>query len=112
MKNLTLSYILNFLLIAAVIYLLFGSKTEPVDLSGYENKIDSLNLVLDKNNKRLDSLSQAEVKYEEDINRLKIKLADLKNKNEKQKKQHDQEISAINAMSNSDVATLFTESFK
>lgn len=111
MKN-SISYILNFLLIAGVIYLLFGNKTETIDLSGYENKIDSLNLALDRNNKRLDSLRLAEAKYEEDINRLKIKLADLKNKNEKLKKQHDQEISAINAMSDRDVTTLFTESFK
>lgn len=110
MKN-SISYILNFLLIAGVIYLLFGNKTET-DLSGYENKIDSLNLALDKNNKRLDSIRLVEAKYEEDINRLKIKLADLKNKNEKLKKQHDQEISAINAMSDRDVTTLFTESFK
>jgi septal ring factor EnvC (AmiA/AmiB activator) len=112
MKTSTISYILNFLLIAAVIYLLFGNKSEPVDLSGYEKKIDSLNLALDKNNKRLDSLSLAEAKYEEDIDRLKIKLADLKDKNEKLKQQHDQEVSAINAMSDRDVATLFAESFK
>lgn len=108
----SISYILNFLLIAGVIYLLFANKTETIDLSGYENRIDSLNLALDKNNKRFDSLNLAEAKYEEDINRLKIKLADLKNKNEKQKKQHDQEISAINAMSDHDVASLFSESFK
>ena len=55
----SISYILNFLLIAAVIYLLFGTEKEPIDLSGYEKRIDSLNLVLDKNNKRLDSLSIA-----------------------------------------------------
>ncbi len=108
----SISYILNFLLIAAVIYLLFGTKKEPIDLSGYENRIDSLNLVLDKNNKRLDSLSLAEVKYEEDIVKLRGRLSDLKNKNEKLKKQHDEEVNAINSMSNTDVSALFAESFK
>jgi predicted nucleic acid-binding Zn-ribbon protein len=112
MKNISIfSISLNLILIIAIIYLLIG-KPEPVDLSSYERKIDSLNLALDANNKKLDSLSQEEVKYEESINVLKGELENLKDKNEKLKKQHDQEVSAINAMSNRDVATLFSESFE
>jgi predicted nucleic acid-binding Zn-ribbon protein len=113
MKNISIfSISLNLILIIAIIYLLVGNKPEPVDLSSYERKIDSLNLALDANNKKLDSLSQEEVKYEESINVLKGELENLKDKNEKLKKQHDQEVSAINAMSNRDVATLFSESFE
>lgn len=106
------SYFVNLLLILLVAYLLFIEKADPVDLSEYERKIDSLNLALDANNKKLDSLNLKEAKYEEDITKLKGRLSDLKNKNEKLKKQHDEEVNAINSMSNTDVSALFAESFK
>jgi septal ring factor EnvC (AmiA/AmiB activator) len=106
------SYFINLLLILLVAYLLFMNQKDPVDLSGYERKIDSLNLALEANDKKLDSLNQKESKYEEDLVTLKRKLADLKNKNQKLQKQHDEEVNAINSMSNTDISTLFSETFE
>ncbi len=51
-------------------------------------------------------------KRNEKIAVYEIELSQLKNKLDKEKKQHEKDINRINSMSNTDIAREFTNSFK
>lgn len=111
-NNLIISVCINILLIFGIGYLAFYKDAPIVDVSVYEHKIDSLNNLITINNNKIDSLSGLEITKEKDIDELKKQLAGLSNKNKDLKKKYDEEVALINTMSNDDVVSLFTKTFK
>lgn len=108
----TLSVLLNIILGVGVVYLLFFNNPPIVDVSVYQNRIDSLQNLVSINNQKIDSLSNLETKKEKDIDNLKNQLAGLSNKNKDLKKKYDAEVALLNSMSNDDIVSVFTETFK
>ena len=108
-----ISYILNVLFIGIIVYLVFFNEPHTNNnIKMYEDRIDSLNNVISLNNKKLDSLSNLEEKQIDNIKDLKDELSKISNKNKDLKKKYDQEVARYNAMSNDDIANLFTETFQ
>ena len=107
-----LSVLLNILLGVGVVYLLFFNNPPIVDVSVYQNRIDSLQNLVYVNDKKIDSLSKLEIKQEQDIDNLKNQLCSLSNKNKDLKKKYDAEVALLNTMSNDDIVSVFTETFK
>lgn len=107
-----ISYILNVLMIGIIVYLLFFNTKPTVDIKIYTDKIDSLNIVIGINNKKLDSLSNLENQQETNIKNLKEQLNVVSNKNKNLKKKYEQEIARYDSMSDNDITNLFTETFK
>jgi peptidoglycan hydrolase CwlO-like protein len=108
----TLSVLLNIVLGAGIVYLLFFNNPPIVDVSVYQNKIDSLQNLVKINNQKIDSLSNLETQKEKDIDNLKNQLSGLANKNKDLKKKYEAEVALVNSMSNDDIVDLFTETFK
>jgi CII-binding regulator of phage lambda lysogenization HflD len=74
--------------------------------------VDSLNTQITKQELVADSLKKSIEKRNEKIAVYEIELSQLKNKLDKEKKQHEKDINRINSMSNTDIAREFTNSFK
>ena len=108
----TLSVLLNIILGVGIVYLLFFNNPPIVDVSVYQNRIDSLQSLITINNQKLDSLSNLETQKEKDIDVLKSQLSGLPNKNKDLKKKYDAEVALVNSMSNDDIVDVFTETFK
>jgi uncharacterized coiled-coil protein SlyX len=108
----TLSVLLNIILGVGIVYLLFFNNLPIVDVSVYQNRIDSLQSLITINNQKLDSLSNLETQKEKDIDVLKSQLSGLSNKNKDLKKKYDAEVALVNSMSNDDIVDVFTETFK
>ena len=108
----TLSVLLNVVLGVGIVYLLFFNNPPIVDVSVYQNRIDSLQNLITINNQKLDSVSNLETQKEKDIDVLKSQLSELSNKNKDLKKKYDAKVALINSMSNDDIVYVFTETFK
>ena len=106
-----ISYGLNVLMIGIIVYLLFFNTKSTIDVKIYTDRIDSLNLVIESNNKKLDSLNNLENIKESNIKNLKEQLKTVSNKNKDLKKKYEQEIARYGNMSNDDIAIIFTETF-
>jgi hypothetical protein len=111
-NNNIISYILNILFLGVIVYLVFFNEQPTVDIKKYTDKIDSLNIIILNNNKKIDSLSNLENQQEVNIINLKEQLKTVSNKNKDLKKKYEQEIARYNSMSNDDIAIIFTETFK
>jgi cell division protein FtsB len=98
-------------MIGIIVYLLFFNTKPTVDVKIYTDKIDSLKLVIESNNKKLDSLNGLENIQESNIKNLKEQLQSVSNKNKDLKKKYEQEIARYGNMSDDDVTTIFTETF-
>jgi cell division protein FtsB len=107
-----ISYIFNIILVGIITYLLFFNNKPTVDIKEYTDKIDSLSIVIETNNKKLDSLSNLENQQETNIKNLKEQLNVVSNKNKNLKKKYEQEIARYDSMSDNDITNLFTETFK
>ena len=96
-----------------IIYTRFFKPAEKLpDVSIYERRIDSLNNKIKANNikmKQLDSLVDIQ---KTKITKLENKLSKTAAEAAREQKEHEEDLKRISAMSNSDVATLFSESFK
>ena len=108
----TLSVLLNIILCAGIVCLLFFNNPPIVDVSVYQNRIDSLQNLVKINNQKIDSLSNLETQKEKDIDNLKNQLAGLSDKNKNLKKKYDEEVTLLNSMSNDDIVSVFTKTFK
>ena len=106
-----ISYGLNVLMIGIIVYLLFFNTKPTIDVKIYTDRIDSLNFVIESNNKKLDSLNNLENIKESNIKNLKEQLKTVSNKNKDLKKKYEQEIARYGNMSNDDIAIIFTETF-
>ena len=83
-----------------------------IDTSHYEKTVDSLNIEIEKHNLKVDSLVASVEDRNKKINEYSIELAKLKNKLNKERKAHEADINRINAMSNADIVSEFTNAFK
>ena len=96
-----------------IVYTRFFKPAEKLpDVSIYERRIDSLNNEIKLNHqkvKQLDSLSDIQ---KAKINKLELKLSKTAAEAAREQKEHEEDLKRISAMSNSDVAALFSESFK
>lgn len=96
-----------------IIYSRFFKPTTPLpDVSIYERRIDSLNAEIELHNKKVLQLDSLVDVQKTKITKLENKLSKTAAEAAKEQKEHEEDLKRINAMSNSDVAALFTESFK
>jgi uncharacterized coiled-coil DUF342 family protein len=106
-------FLIFFLAIGFLIYMsVFNKKNDIIDTSHYQKTIDSLNMTITKSNLRIDSLNKSVENRNAKIAAFNIELAGLKNKLNKEKKAHEQDINRINAMSSSELSSSFANEFK
>ena len=109
----TLIWIIVLVFGIGIVYTRFFKPAEKLpDVSIYERRIDSLNNEIKANNikvKQLDSLVDIQ---KTKINKLETKLSQTAAQAAQEHKKHEEDLKRLNAMSNSDVAALFSESFK
>ena len=94
--------------------LIISNKQTPskFDEKVFQKKIDSLNLIVEKNNKLRDSLLLDNSDRQKKIGELSNKLTKLNEKSKYYEKKYKEELDIINDMSDDDVISLFSNSFK
>lgn len=103
------------LLILSVSYIGYKSFEKPTtnfNEKEYERKIDSLNLIITKNNKMNDSLELDNQKRLSKINDLNNQLILLNKKAKYYEELYREKVDSLNHMSDNDVTKLFTDIFK
>lgn len=102
-----------------VIICLFGilliynqvSKTK-FDEKSFRKRIDSLTLIIENNNKIKDSLELDNKNRKIQIDKLTTKLTNLNEKSKYYEKKYKEELDIINGMSDDDIISTFTNTFK
>ena len=104
------------LLILSVSYIGYKSFEKPTTTTfnekEYEHKIDSLNLIISKNNRMNDSLEIDNQKRLSKINDLNNQLTLLNKKAKYYEELYREKVDSLNRMSDNDVTKLFTDIFK
>jgi len=102
-----------------IIIVLFGTlivsniqKPLKFDEKSFQKKIDSLSLIVENNNKLRDSLLLDNSDRQKKIGELSNKLTKLNEKYKYYEKKYKEELDIINDMSDDDVISLFSNSFK
>jgi hypothetical protein len=102
-----------------IIIVLFGTlivsniqKPLKFDEKSFQKKIDSLSLIVENNNKLRDSLLLDNSDRQKKIGELSNKLTKLNEKSKYYEKKYKEELDIINDMSDDDVISLFSNSFK
>jgi septal ring factor EnvC (AmiA/AmiB activator) len=109
----TLIWIIVLVFGIGIVYTRFFKPAEKLpDVSIYERRIDSLNNEIKANNIKVQQLDSLVDIQKSKINKLENKLSKTAAEAAKEQKEHEEDLKRINAMSNSDVAALFSESFK
>jgi predicted RNase H-like nuclease (RuvC/YqgF family) len=90
----------------------FKPESKLPDTSIYERRIDSLNNEIELHNKKIMQLDSLVDVQKARVLKLENKLGKTAAEAAKEHKQHEEDLKRISAMSNSDVAALFAESFK
>jgi peptidoglycan hydrolase CwlO-like protein len=110
-KNILFSIL--FVGIGFLIYMsVFKNNSNIIDTDHYQQTIDSLNQSIMVHDKEIDSLNASISKRDAKITGYNTELANLKNKLNNEKKSHEADINRINAMSNTDITSEFTNAFK
>jgi len=78
----------------------------------FQQKIDSLNLIVEKNNKLRDSLQLDNDKRQNKIGELSNQLSKLNEKSKFYEKKYKEELDIINDMSDDDIISAFSNTFK
>ena len=78
----------------------------------FQKRIDSLSLIVENNNKLRDSLQLDNSNRQEKIGELSNKLTKLNEKSKYYEKKYKEELDIINDMSDDDVISVFSNSFK
>jgi len=94
--------------------LIISNKQTPskFDEKVFQQKIDSLNLIVEKNNKLRDSLQLDNDKRQNKIGELSNQLSKLNEKSKFYEKKYKEELDIINNMSDDDISLAFSNSFK
>jgi uncharacterized coiled-coil DUF342 family protein len=99
--------------IGFLIYMsVFNKKNVIIDTSHYQKTIDSLNMTITESDLKIDSLNESVKNRNAKIAAFDTELAGLKNKLNKEKKVHEQDINRINTMSSSQLSSSFANEFK
>jgi hypothetical protein len=94
--------------------LIISNKQTPskFDEKVFQQKIDSLNLIVEKNNKLRDSLQLDNDKRQNKIGELSNQLSKLNEKSKFYEKKYKEELDIINDMSDDDIISAFSNTFK
>jgi len=84
----------------------------PATIRESQKRVDSLNVVIKTNKKLIISLEKENKQIEDKIENLNEELVDLKKKSDKYQKEYEKQVKRIDALDDSELVELFTESFK
>jgi uncharacterized coiled-coil protein SlyX len=107
--KITLILVISFIICFVV---LSKSNGGFIDTNHYDKTIDSLNQVIVKHDKNIDSLNNSINNRTLIIENYEEQLTLLNNKFYLQRKEYEKNINRINGMSNSDIASEFTNTFR
>ena len=112
MKNREIVWIV--IIVVLIGTLIISSKQTPskFDEKSFQKRIDSLTLIVENNNKLRDSLQLDNSNRQEKIGQLSNKLTKLNEKSKYYEKKYKEELDIINDMSDDDVISVFSNSFK
>jgi len=94
--------------------LIISNKQTPskFDENAFQKRIDSLSLIVEKNNKLCDSLQLDNDKRQSKIGELSNRLTKLNEKSKFYEKKYKEELDIINDMSDDDIISTFSNTFK
>ena len=119
MKNRELVWILIIIFLLGILILSnkqtpskFDEKVQGFRLKAFQKRINSLNLIVEKNNKLCDSLQLDNDKRQNKIGELSNRLSKLNEKSKFYEKKYKEELDNINDMSDDDIISAFSNTFK
>ena len=118
MKNSKEYFTAIFILIPIVGTLVLTSKLyrkfeiPTLDTSKYDRKIDSLSLIIENNNSKIQALDSLNNIQKTKINTLNWQLESLKDRADKNKKDYEDKLNTLDSLSHNDLTDKFTELFK
>jgi peptidoglycan hydrolase CwlO-like protein len=112
MKNREIFWILIIIILSGILIISNKQTPSKFDEKAFQKRIDSLNFIVEKNNKLCDSLQLDNSNRQEKIGELSNKLTRLNEKSKYYEKKYKEELDIINDMSDDDVISVFSNSFK
>ena len=112
MKNREIFWILIIIILIGILILTKIQIPSKFDEKLFQKRIDSLSLIVKNNNKLRDSLQLDNSNRQEKIGELSNKLTKLNEKSKYYEKKYKEELDIINNMSDDDVISVFSNSFK
>jgi peptidoglycan hydrolase CwlO-like protein len=112
MKNREIVWIV--IIVVLIGTLIVSNKQTPskFDENAFQKRIDSLSLIVEKNNKLCDSLQLDNDKRQSKIGELSNRLTKLNEKSKFYEKKYKEELDIINDMSDDDIISAFSNTFK
>jgi hypothetical protein len=107
-------WIWSLLLVVSIslnIYLISNEKP-TFDESKYTKKVDSLNVIILKNDSLNWDIEKKNLKQEDEINKLQVKLTNLNKRYKYYEDLYNKSLDSLSRMSDNDVTNLFTNTFK
>jgi len=117
MKNLKEYFVAILILISVAGTLFLGSKyykkfkVVTIDTSYYDRHIDSLNNIIELNNKKIQTLDSLNGIQKTKIARLNWRLGSLKDQADKNKKDYEDKLNSLDSLSHNDLTDQFTDIF-
>ena len=112
MKNREIFWILIIIILIGILILTKIQIPSKFDEKSFQKRIDSLSLIVENNNKLYDSLQLDNSDRQKKIGELSYKLTKLNEKSKFYEKKYKEELDIINNMSDDDVISVFSNSFK
>ena len=112
MKKREIFWIVIIIILSGMLVLVNKQTPSKFDEKAFQKRIDSLNIIIENNNKLCDSLQLDNSKRQNKIGELSNKLTKLNEKSKFYEKKYKEELDIINNMSDDDIILAFTNSFK
>ena len=112
MKNREILWIVIIIILTGTLIISNIQTPSKFDEKSFQKRIDSLSLIVENNNKLYDSLQLDNSNRQEKIGELSNKLTKLNEKSKYYEKKYKEELDIINNMSDDDVISVFSNSFK
>jgi len=112
MKNREIVWVVIIMVLIGTLIISNKQTPSKFDEKAFQKRIDSLNFIVEKNNKLRDSLQLDNSNREEKIGELSNKLTKLNEKSKYYEKKYKEELDIINDMSDDDVISVFSNNFK
>ena len=112
MKNREILWIVIIIILTGTLIISNIQTPSKFDEKSFQKRIDSLSLIVKNNNKLRDSLQLDNSNRQEKIGELSNKLTKLNEKSKYYEKKYKEELDIINNMSDDDVISVFSNSFK
>jgi hypothetical protein len=112
MKNREIVWIVIIVVLIGTLIISIKQTPSKFDEKSFQKRIDSLSLIVENNNKLRDSLQLDNSNRQEKIGELSNKLTKLNEKSKYYEKKYKEELDIINDMSDDDVISVFSNSFK